>query len=56
MVTTIQKCITDIHTKKKKESKHNTKNSHHITTEGNKRGKEGKRPIKVSPKQLTKWQ
>ena len=33
MVTTIQKSIVDIHTKKKKESKHNTKDSHKIIRE-----------------------
>ena len=39
MVTTHQKSIIDIHTKKKKESKHNTKDSHQITRDENKRGK-----------------
>ena len=33
MVTENQKSITDIHTKKKKESKHNTNDSHQITRE-----------------------
>ena len=56
MVTTNEKSIIDIHTKKKKELKHNTKDSHQITREGNKRGKEEKRPTKTNPKQLTKWQ
>ena len=41
-----------IHTKKKKESKHNTKDSHQITRE--QKRKEGKRPTKTNPKQLTK--
>ena len=40
MVTANQKSITDIHTKKKKESKHNTKDSYQIIREENKRGKE----------------
>ena len=42
-----QKSVIDIHTKKKKESKHNTKNSYQIIREENKRGKEEKRPIKI---------
>ena len=29
---------------------------HQIIGEGNKRGKEEKRPTKTNPKQLTKWQ
>ena len=36
------------HTQKKKESKHNTKDSHQITKEGLR--------TKTNPKQLTKWQ
>ena len=40
----------------KTESKHNTKDSHQITREENKRGKEEKRLTKTNPKQLTKWQ
>ena len=56
MVTTDQKSPIDRHTKKKKESKHNTKVSHQITRVENKRGKEEKRPTKTNPKQLTKWQ
>ena len=39
--------------KKKKESKHNTKDGHQTTREENKRGREGKRPTNL--KQLTKW-
>ena len=39
-VTAKQKSMIDIHTKKKKESKHNTRDSHQITREENKRGKE----------------
>ena len=42
--------------KKKKESKHNIKDSHQITREENKRRKQEKRPTKTNPKQLTKWQ
>ena len=57
MVTANQNSIKtiDIHTKKKKESKNNTKDSHQITKEENKRGREEKRPTKTNPKQLTKW-
>ena len=40
MVTANQKSKIDIHTKKKKEYKHNTKDSHQITRNENKRGKE----------------
>ena len=53
MITTNQKTIIDIHPKKKKESKHNTKDSHQIRKEENKRGKEENRPINTNPKQ---WQ
>ena len=56
MVTANQKPTIDIHTKKKKESKHNTKVSYQITREENKRGREEKSPTKSNPKQLTKWQ
>ena len=56
MVTANQKPTIDTHTKKEKESKHNTKVSHQITREENKRGREEKRPTKINPKQLTKWQ
>ena len=47
MVTTNQVSIIDIHTKKKKESKHNTKDSHQITRE-QRRNKEstGKHGVK----------
>ena len=37
------------------ESKRNTKDSHQITREKNKRRKSEKRPTKTNPKQLTKW-
>ena len=50
MAITNQKSVIDIHTKKKKESKHNTKNSYQIIREENKRGKEEKRPIKIQNK------
>ena len=39
MVSTNQKSTIGTHTKKKKESKYNTKVSHQITSEQNKRGK-----------------
>ena len=54
MVTTNQKFITVIHTKKKKESKNNTKIV--IKSQENKREREEKIPTKTNPKQLTKWQ
>ena len=40
MVPTNQKSIIDIHTKKRKEHKYNTKNSHEITKEEYRRRKE----------------
>ena len=54
MGTANQKPTIDTHTKKKKQSKHNTKDSHQITREKKRKGK--KRPTKTNPKQLTKWQ
>ena len=42
MVTANQKSSIDTHTKKKKQSKHNTKAIHQITREENKRGREEK--------------
>ena len=53
MVTTHQKSIVDIHTKKKKELKSSTKDNHQITR-GQK--KKEKNSYKTNPKQLTKWQ
>ena len=48
MVTANQKSTIDTHTNKKKQSKHNTKESHQTTREVNKRrGK--KRPTKTNP-------
>ena len=38
-----KKTIIDIHTKKKKQPKHHTKNGHGITKEENKRGGEEKK-------------
>ena len=55
MVTANQTSIIDTHTKKRKESKPDTRDSHQITKEENKR-KGKKRPTKTNPKQLTKWQ
>ena len=52
MVTENQKSTTDKHMYKKKQSKHNTKDSHQTTREQNKR-REEKRPTKTNPKQLT---
>ena len=43
-----QKTTTDIHTKKKKQPKHNTKDGHQTTKEENKRGREEKRPTKTT--------
>ena len=40
MVTANQKSIIDIHTKKKKESKQNTKDSHQITREQKRKERE----------------
>ena len=51
MVTTNQKSI---HTKKKKESKHNTKDSHQITREEDKRRRKEKRPTKTINKMSVK--
>ena len=48
MVTANQKSAIDIHTKKKKQSKHNTKNSHQITRE--ERGREEKKTHKNKSK------
>lgn len=48
--------IIDTHIRKKKQSKHNTRDSHQATKEENKRKSEKKRPTKTNPKQLTKWQ
>ena len=56
MGTANQKSMIDTHTKKKKQSKHNSKDSYQITREKNKRGREEKRPTKTNSKQLTKWQ
>ena len=53
MVTTNQESIIDKHTQKRKESKHNTKDSHQIIREESKRKKEQKEL--QNPKQLTKW-
>ena len=55
MVTTNQKSVIYLHTKKKKESKHNTKESHQITREENKEERE-KKTYKNKSKQLTKRQ
>jgi len=46
-----QKSTVDTHTGRKKQSKHNTKDSHQITKELNKSGREEKRPTKTNPKQ-----
>ena len=59
MVTINLKSRRGIHTKRKKEFKHNTKDSHQITRENkNKRRikRKKERPIKTTPKQLAKWQ
>ena len=56
MVMANQKSAIDTHTKKKKEFKHNSKVSHQITKEENKRERGEIRPTKTNPKQLTKWQ
>ena len=51
MVTANQKLIIDTQMKKRKESKHNTKDSHQITKEeGKRKGKEQKRTTKTTLK------
>ena len=50
LVATNQKSIIDTHTKKRKESKYNTTDGHHITRKESKR-KEQKRTIKTTQKQ-----
>ena len=56
MVISGQISMVDIHTKKKKESICNTKDSHQITREKITSGKMKRRPTKANPKQITKWQ
>ena len=56
-VTINQKSGKDTHTHTHtQESKHNTKDSHQITREENKRKREGNNISKSYPKQLGKWQ
>ena len=52
MVTTSQ--VVDTHTQKKKESKHNIKDSHQIIKKESKRRKEERINTKTTPKQLAK--
>jgi len=52
VLTTNQKYTVAIHTKKKQESKQNTKDTYQSTREESKSGREGKRPTKTNPKQL----
>ena len=54
--TTNQKTAIETHTQKKKQPKHNTKDSHQTVREKNKRGREEKRPTETNLKQLRKWQ
>ena len=55
LVTINIKSIINTQTKKKKESKHNTKDSHQITGEENKRRRKGKKkPYKSNPKTINK--
>ena len=54
MVTANQKSTIDTQTKKKKQSKYNTKGIHQITRE--QRGREEKGSRKTNPQQLTTWQ
>ena len=54
MGTANRKSAIDTHTKKKKQSKHNRKDSHQITREQKRKGRK-KKPTKTNPKQLTKW-
>ena len=55
METANKKSTIDIPTKKKKESKHNTKDGHQTTREENKRGRKGKKTYRNKSDQLTKW-
>ena len=52
MVTTNEKSIVGVYTKKKKESKHNTKSSHQITRE--QKGKERENTYKNKSKTINK--
>ena len=52
MVTTNQKSIIDIHTKKKKKSKYNIKNSYQITREKKRKGR--KKTYKTKSKTIDK--
>ena len=54
MVTTNQKSTIDTQAKMKKQSKHNTKVSHQITREENKRGREEKKTYKNKSKTTNK--
>ena len=51
MATSNQKYTMDVHAKGKHESKFNTKDSHQITRDENKKGREEKGPTKSNPKQ-----
>ena len=55
-ITANQKSTIDIHTNKKNQFKHNTKDSHQTRRGENKRRREEKRATKTNPKQLVKWQ
>ena len=50
MVLINKKSIIDIHTKKKKDSKHNTKDSLQIHEKRTKEERKKKRPTKTNPK------
>ena len=54
--TTNQKTIMDTHIKKKKQSKHNTKDGQQITKEDNKRGRKGRTKTQNNNPKLRKWQ
>ena len=54
MVTANQKSIIDTHTQKRKESKHNTKDSHQITREQKRRKKTFKNKSKTINKMAIK--
>ena len=54
MGTANQKSTTNIHTKKKKKSKANTKDSHQIIREENKRGREEEKTYKNKYKTINK--
>ena len=56
MGTANSKSTINTHTKRKKQPKCNTKDGYQTIREENKTVKEEKRPTKIDPKQLRRWQ